>query len=146
MVDLGTKVNQQPRILQTQRRWWIYEKWDPLLTNDKVKYSPVWIFYLIICQLFYLIMSIGYDMRKMMMMSKTSEFPIDVFEISYHFGSVKNFWTCSEGEIHYIVKICLGWSSPKSFGAPKIKLDLRNIYWECRSLGHKCSFCFSRNW
>ena len=33
--------NQQPRILGTQRRWWIDKKWDPLLTNDKVKYSPV---------------------------------------------------------------------------------------------------------
>ena len=132
VVDLETKVS-NPRILGNQR------------INDKVKYSPVWI-YLIICQLFYLIMSIGYDMRKMSLMSKTSEFPIDVFEISFHFGSFKTFWTCSEGEIHYIVKICLGWSSPKSFGAPKIKLDLQNIYWECRSLGHKCSFCFSRNW
>ena len=36
--------NQQPRILGTQRRWWIYKNWDPLLTNDKVKYSPVWIY------------------------------------------------------------------------------------------------------
>jgi hypothetical protein len=77
-------------------------------------------------------------------MSKTSKFPIDVFEISFHFGSAKTFWTSSEGEIQYVLKKNFG-SSPKSFGAPKIKLDLQNIYLECRSLGHKILFCFSRN-
>ena len=49
-------------------------------------------------------MSIGYDMRKMSLMSKTSEFPIDVVEIQFPFGDVQRLWI--EGKIYYVVENC----------------------------------------
>ena len=65
-------------------------------------------------------------------MSKTSEFPKDVLEIS----GKSNFIL-----IHMFQKVkpcCkkLSLVQLKSFGIPKIKLDFQNFHWEFRSLGH----------
>ena len=64
-------------------------------------------------------------------MSKTFEFPIDVFEIQFHFGIAKSFWACSVWE----VKRCFQ-PNPKSFGISKMKLDFQDIDWEFKYLGH----------
>ena len=55
------------------------------------------------------------------LMSKTSEFPIDVLEIQFHFGND-----------HFLVK---SWflSCLKFFGIHKMKLHFQNIVWEFRS-------------
>ena len=59
-------------------------------------------------------------------MSRTSEFPIiDVLGIQFHFGSAETFRNVQNEKF-----------SPKHFGIPK-KMYFQNMYWECRSLGHK---------
>ena len=64
-------------------------------------------------------------------MSKTSEFPIDVLEIQFHFGNAKTF------EMVQKVKFSIEKFSPKCFAFLKKILYFQNMDWEFRSLGHK---------
>ena len=81
---------------------------------------PVWSFIF----LTYKIISFGYlrHIKLVGKLSKTSEFPIDVLEIKFHFGNAKIFWTRWRNSV---VKSC-SLFRPKRFGIPKIKLDFQN--------------------
>jgi len=70
-------------------------------------------------------------------LSKTSEFPINVLEILFYFENAIFFGYGTQTKRgNSVVKTCFG-SIVKSVAIPKMKLDFQNIYyWEFRSLGN----------
>ena len=76
---------------------------------------------------------IKHEYKKIPILSKTSEFPIESFEIQYHLGSAKTFWTCIIQEVKFSSeKLFLDqskkfWHSQNEIGFPKYQLGIQKF-------------------